>query len=167
MKAQNDVVKLALLSQKISVLVGVIILFLPMFLFYSLRNKETAIDPNIPRAWCGNSYHIKPGFERYNLGNNVSKGKELFLNNCAQCHAKDMHQKLTGPGLSGVAENWSKYPPRDLYNFIRNSQKMIKNKHPRAVKVYHEYNNIEMNSFNNLSDDDISSILVYIARQSG
>lgn len=89
-------------------------------------------------------------------------GKDLFRNNCATCHNRNMRDNLTGPALAGVKGRWNKYPKEDLYNFIRNSQNMIKNKHPRAVQVWNENEHIIMESFPNLKDEDIDAIMIHI-----
>lgn len=91
-----------------------------------------------------------------------AEGKGLFAANCAQCHARNMKTKATGPALAGVEERWADYPQEDLYNWIKNSQKMITQvKHPRAVELWNEYQSV-MQAFPNLSDDNIASILLYI-----
>lgn len=89
-------------------------------------------------------------------------GKSLFKNNCAACHNKDMKSKMTGPPLSGVAERWSKYPRTDLYRWIRQSQSMIREKHPKALELWKEWKPTVMNDFRHLSDEDIEMILAYI-----
>ena len=88
-------------------------------------------------------------------------GKTLFKNNCAQCHDKKMKAKLTGPALGGVEERWADYPQEDLYAWIRNSQALIKDGHPRATSLWNEYKSV-MQAFPNLTDDDIASILLYV-----
>ena len=87
-------------------------------------------------------------------------GKTLFTNNCAACHAKDMKTNLTGPALGGAQENWDS--DEDLYAWIRNSQKAIAAGIPRAVEVWNQYKPIPMTSFDNLTDDEIGSLLAYI-----
>ncbi len=57
-------------------------------------------------------------------------GKELFRNNCAACHNKDMKSDMTGPALGGVQERWADYPIEDLYSWIRNSQALVESGHP-------------------------------------
>lgn len=89
-------------------------------------------------------------------------GKSLFINNCAQCHAKDMKTKLTGPSLEGTNERWSAYPRADLYEWIRNSQNMIKKGHPRAKKLWLENKPTIMPSYPQLSDEDVENLLDYI-----
>ncbi len=69
---------------------------------------------------------------------NIEEGKTLFRNYCASCHNKNMKDDLTGPALGGVEERWADYPPEDLYRWIRNSQAMINEGHPRAVEMREE-----------------------------
>ena len=70
----------------------------------------------------------------------IDVGKTLFRNYCAQCHAKDMKTKATGPALGGYQERWADYPQEDIYAWIRNSSLMINSaKHPRAVELWDEW----------------------------
>lgn len=89
-------------------------------------------------------------------------GKKLFLENCASCHNRSMKDDMTGPALGGVTERWSKYPKKDLYQFIRNSRKMIRQKHPQAVAIWKEWQPAMMNKFSNLTDAEIEAILLYV-----
>ncbi len=89
-------------------------------------------------------------------------GKELFRNNCAACHNKDMKTDLTGPALGGVQERWADYPQEDLYSWIRNSQAMVDAGHPRAVEIYEEWNKVAMLAYPSFSDQDIANVLAYI-----
>lgn len=89
-------------------------------------------------------------------------GKALFKNNCAQCHAKNMKARLTGPALGGTEERWADYPQEDLYAWIRNSQALISAGHPRAVELWNEYKPTIMNAMPDLTDEDIASILLYV-----
>ncbi len=89
-------------------------------------------------------------------------GKNLFRNYCATCHARDMQSDLTGPALGGVLDRWADYPKEDLYQWIRNSQGMINEGHPRALELWDEWQPVIMNNFLNLTDQEIDNILVYI-----
>lgn len=92
-------------------------------------------------------------------GGDVEKGKGLFNNNCAQCHAVT-EEVLVGPGLKGVRQ---RTPGEDwLKKWIRNSSAVIATGDPYAVQVFNKYNKIQMSSFPNLTDDDITSILDYV-----
>jgi mono/diheme cytochrome c family protein len=87
----------------------------------------------------------------------VAKGKELFAQNCANCHK--IHAPATGPALSGVTKRHSE---AWLIKWIRNSQSLVKAGDAAAVKVFNEWGGIQMNSFPDFSDDDIRGILAYI-----
>lgn len=89
-------------------------------------------------------------------------GKLLFKNNCAQCHAKNMKSAATGPALGGFEERWTDYPREDIYKWIRNSQAMINEGHPRAVELWNEYKPTVMQAFPSLTDEDMESIILYI-----
>jgi len=92
----------------------------------------------------------------------VQLGKQLFKSNCASCHAKNMKSQLTGPALGGVEARWNDYPKEDLYNWIKNSAKLIQEGHPKALEVWKEWDKKPMNSFPNLKDDEIAALLDYI-----
>ncbi len=95
----------------------------------------------------------------------VDAGKTLFRNVCAQCHAKDMKTKATGPALGGLQERWADYPREDLYAWVRNSANMINVvKHPRAVELWDEWKPAVMQSFT-LTDEEIESLFLYVDDQ--
>ena len=87
-------------------------------------------------------------------------GKTLFTSYCASCHAKNMKTALTGPALGGAQERWGN--DADLYAWIRNSQAMIQKGNPRALELWNQYKPTVMNSFEQLTDDEIGSLLAYI-----
>ena len=95
----------------------------------------------------------------------VAEGKTLFKAKCAQCHNKNMRDKLTGPALGGAEERWADYDREDLYEWIRNSQALIQAGHPRAVQLYAEWENVLMNANADLTDENIESILAYVDEQ--
>lgn len=92
----------------------------------------------------------------------IELGKTSFKNNCASCHNKNMKDAMTGPALAGTQERWASYPKADLYKWIRNSQAMIAEGHPRATELWNQFKPTVMTAFPNLSDDEIESILLYI-----
>ena len=67
---------------------------------------------------------------------------------------------MTGPALGGVQDRWE--DEADLYSWIRNSQKLIADGHPRANELYNTWNKAVMNSFPNFTDEDIAAILTYV-----
>lgn len=91
-------------------------------------------------------------------------GKQLFRNNCAQCHDKRMQNDLTGPALHGLLERWEAFPQEDLFQWIRNSKVLINQGHPRAVALWKSWKPTEMTSFPNLSDQEITDLLIFIEK---
>lgn len=89
-------------------------------------------------------------------GGDPVKGKEIFNANCAACHKLDA--KATGPALRGVG---NKYEKAWLYKWIHNSSDLIKSGDAAAVKIYEEYNKVQMSAFPQLSEADIDNIIAY------
>ena len=96
------------------------------------------------------------------LSAELALGKTIFKNKCAMCHNRNMRDDLTGPALAGVRDRWKGYPEQDLFNWIRNSQKMIKEEHPKALEVWQEWEPNIMIGFPNMTDEEISAVLAYI-----
>ncbi len=90
-------------------------------------------------------------------GGDPTKGKELFNSLCAACHKP--YSDAVGPALHGVTERremeW-------LYEWIKNSQALIKSGDQQAVALYEEWNKVAMNAFPQLSNQDIDDILSYV-----
>ena len=84
---------------------------------------------------------------------------KLFKQNCAVCHSLGKN-KITGPGLEGVATR----VPSDawLAKWIKNNKEVIKSGDPYAKKILAEYNGADMTTFTDLTDDEITSLIVYI-----
>ena len=91
----------------------------------------------------------------------AEEGKTLFQANCTSCHA--INDKVVGPALKDVhkrrEEAW-------LVKWIKNSQKLIASGDPVAVQVYKENNESPMTAFENLSDNQIKSIIAYVKAES-
>ncbi|RAV28593.1 c-type cytochrome [Sinomicrobium soli] len=84
------------------------------------------------------------------------RGKQLFNSNCAACHKLD--QRMTGPALAGVTKE------RDrewLHKWIKNNVALRKSGDPDAIAIFEEYNGAAMNTFPQLSEQDIDDILAY------
>ncbi len=86
----------------------------------------------------------------------VVAGESLYKANCVVCHKLD--KKGIGPALRGVADKFD----RDwLYKWIKDSQSLVKEGDSKAMEVFAAGNNIVMNSFPALSNEDIDNILAY------
>lgn len=94
----------------------------------------------------------------------VAKGKQLFNQNCAACHA--LNRKMTGPALANVATRLTEEEGLDcdwIYSWVKNSAGMIASGDSYANKIYAEYNQSAMTAFPTLSNQDINNILAYTA----
>lgn len=91
----------------------------------------------------------------------AEEGEKLYNANCTSCHA--INEKVVGPALKNVhtkrKEAW-------LIKWIKNSQALVKSGDAEAVAVYKENNESVMTSFENLSDNEIKSIIAYIKKES-
>jgi cytochrome c oxidase subunit 2 len=95
------------------------------------------------------------------LAQTAEEGKTLYQANCTSCHA--INEKVVGPALKDVhkrrEEAW-------LLKWVKNSQKLIASGDPIAVQVYKENNESPMTAFENLSDNQIKSIIAYVKAES-
>lgn len=95
-------------------------------------------------------------FSSASFAQDAAKGKELFNSQCAACHKLDANS--TGPALRGMAD---RHPTDWLHKWIKDSSGLIKSGDAAAVKLFNEWNKVPMNSFPNLSDEDIDNIIAY------
>ncbi len=86
-------------------------------------------------------------------------GKTLFLNNCAQCHAKDMTTKLTGPALQGVQNRWQ--DDDALYDWITKGS-VPERKMQYINDLKKNYNYLIMPKFSQFTESDIKALLAYL-----
>lgn len=75
-----------------------------------------------------------------------------------------MKTHLTGPALGGMTERWQNHGGKTaLYSWIRDSQAMIAiGENDRAQQLWEEWSPTIMNSFHNLSDEDMEAVISYI-----
>lgn len=138
-------------------LLGAVLLFAGLI---AVRESNAKFERANGVPFCGTESMSAP------LSPEATAGKELFIANCAACHNKNMADDLTGPALGGVEERWAAYPRKDLYQWIRHSQQMVKAKHPRAEELWKKWGPTIMNDFTGLSDDQIEQLLEYIKSRS-
>jgi len=85
-----------------------------------------------------------------------NKGKTLFKSNCARCHYST-DQKMIGPGLKGVM---GRINEKQFISWVKDPVTLRK-KDPYFKKLYKEYDEASMPSFN-LTDEEILSIIKYL-----
>ncbi|MBC6613281.1 c-type cytochrome [Hymenobacter sp. BT507] len=88
-------------------------------------------------------------------------GEALFRGNCAQCHA--VLDRVVGPALAGVTK---RRPEKWITQWVKNSAKVVASGDSYAVKLYADYDQQQMPSFD-MSDQEIKDILVYIEVEQG
>src|SRR5688572_18701885 len=90
----------------------------------------------------------------------AADGKAIFKANCATCH-KLNDQRLTGPGLAGVA---TRVPGDDwLKKWIENPTAMVNSGDAYANKIFNENNKSVMTAFGGiLSSEEIDAVIAYI-----
>lgn len=91
-----------------------------------------------------------------------AEGKELFQSKCQRCHLID--KKMTGPALQGVRSRWP--DSTSLYSWIKNSQSFLATGDKYANDLFREYSGSIMPAFPELTDADITDILVFIDAES-
>jgi mono/diheme cytochrome c family protein len=88
-------------------------------------------------------------------------GKELFMNNCASCHAMMKH--MEGAALSGNFRQFWNNDTLAFVSYLRNSRKYLKSQ-PKSswiVAEHKKFGNITHPSFP-LSDSDIRDLIAYL-----
>lgn len=140
-------------SQLLIILVSLFLVVLISGFSFILVNQISANEE--PQPFCG-VVDDTSGFPTNH------KGKVLFKVKCATCHNSNMRADMTGPALSGVLQRWDGDKTK-LYSFIRNSQAYIANENDAyAITLFDEWNKSVMQSFPELTNEDIDSILDYI-----
>nr|NIS38097.1 cytochrome c [Candidatus Saccharibacteria bacterium]NIV71805.1 c-type cytochrome [Calditrichia bacterium]NIW78775.1 c-type cytochrome [Calditrichia bacterium] len=90
-----------------------------------------------------------------------SSGETTFKQVCAACHTI-AQGKLVGPDLANVhqrrSEDW-------LIKFIKSSQSVVNSGDSVALQLFNEFNQLIMPD-NNLTEEQIKSVIQYIASQS-
>ncbi len=89
---------------------------------------------------------------------NAESGKNIFQTNCASCHSPNK-EKLIGPGLAGIEgrrdEAW-------LLKWIQNPPAVIASGDAYAVKLFNDYNKVQMTAFANFKAENVKDVLAYI-----
>jgi len=86
------------------------------------------------------------------------KGKKIFGEKCSSCHNENMITNSTGSALGGITQRRTK---EWLRSYVRSPLAMLSNKDPQALEVQKNAVAV-MQSFPNLTDEEIDQILVYI-----
>ncbi len=95
-----------------------------------------------------------------------SMGGKLFKQNCAVCHMPFSDQKLTGPGLAGMADRLPKPGEEWFTAWVLNNEKVLRSGDAYAKKIYAENGNAAMTVFEGqLSKEDVHEIYMYLTKE--
>lgn len=133
-----------------------LVLITQLFALQSFAQEEAVAEPVTEEVSAGEEGVCGPG--------DAAKGKQLFNQNCAACHA--LNRKMTGPALANVAARLTEEEGLDcdwIYSWIKNSAGVIASGDSYANSIYNEYNQAAMTAFPTLSNQDINDILAYTA----
>jgi cytochrome c551/c552 len=119
--------------------------FLCFRFFVFIKSEEQVLPSSAPISTTSIKYSPE-----------ALKGKTLFQQNCASCHA--LFKDLTGPGLAGVRQRWSSEDM--LITWIRNWNLAVASGDPYATKIKN-WSTASMITFT-LSDEEIKAVLAYI-----
>jgi nitrate reductase gamma subunit len=89
----------------------------------------------------------------------AQSGEELFKTKCSACHMLSS-QVAMGPGLAGITDKRSE---EWLSSWIRNSTEFIATGDADAIAIFEEYNSIPMTAFPELTDENMTDLLAYLA----
>ena len=85
-------------------------------------------------------------------------GKALFSSKCASCH--NPLKDATGPALKNIDKT---FPSKEWgYKWVHNSSALVAAGDKDAVKIFNQFNKVQMTQFADLSNEDIDAILAYV-----
>ncbi len=87
----------------------------------------------------------------------IVAGKALFEGKCQSCHA--LNNKLVGPALKDIHKRRSY---EWLTKWIKDNEAFRKSGDKDAIDVFEKNNKLVMTSFNDLKDDELSALIMYI-----
>lgn len=87
----------------------------------------------------------------------IEDGKLLFMARCAGCHT--ITTTLTGPALAGVDKRRSM---EWIVQFVHSSQTLVKSGDKDAIGIFNQFNKVPMPDHQDLTEDNIKSIIEYI-----
>jgi mono/diheme cytochrome c family protein len=147
MKRENLQLQLLNAVKRLMIVLFLLVCSVSTLVLMSVYKKP---NPNIEKATISVAKTLNP---------TLKLGKTLFLNNCAQCHAKDMTTKLTGPALKGVQNRWQ--DDAALYDWITKGT-VPERKMSYISDLKRSYNNFLMPQFSQFKDNEVKALLAYI-----
>ena len=89
-------------------------------------------------------------------------GKDLFFENCTQCHSKNMNQSSVAPALIGTFANWDN-DTLSYLKYINNSEEYLNNTNDKRILNLKTKYKFGMNSHKNeFNPKQIEALLEFI-----
>ena len=95
-------------------------------------------------------------FSVWSQNRDAKKGEKLYKINCKICH--DLDKKGIGPPLRNIEKKKSN---KWLHLWIKDNKKLRDSGDKDAIAIYKEYNGMVMQTFPNLTKENIENILEY------
>ena len=85
------------------------------------------------------------------------KGKTIFTTQCISCH--NVNVQVVGPALANVDQ---RHTVDWIINFVHSPKTLIQKNDKDAVALYNQFNQIIMPDHQDLSADDVKSVVAYV-----
>jgi mono/diheme cytochrome c family protein len=99
-----------------------------------------------------------------NYSNMLERGKTIFTDNCARCHALD--KDLTGPALAHMEKRFSEEGVPEYFAFTRSPAKVLASGNPYYNCLFQKWAGTPMPEFPQLTDADLHVLYSYIQNES-
>lgn len=115
--------------------------------------KVIAVDPDTFETWAANMAKAEEGEQFFTETEVTVEGREVFEQNCIQCHSVSGEGNRIGPNLTNFGERevvagFLEFNDENIEAFIRD---------PQGVKPGNK-----MQAFPNLSDDEMDALIEYL-----
>ena len=116
---------------------------------------------DLPGAGAARDNRPQPNYAKAQKIEGLTNGGSLFMTRCSACHTIGDGDGRLGPDLAGVVE---RRPRAWLQRWIKQPDRMMKEKDPTVMALMKRYNNVPMPNLK-LDDDDVAQVIEYIAQE--
>lgn len=144
-------------------LVGLLLLIAILGIFLEIFNSENP-DRKADNSFCGVKSEYPSHYLSMNDSVNINIGKSLFRELCASCHNKNMTDDLTGPALYGAFKRFDSDTLK-IFRYLKDPAKYLATENDqRMILLHEEFGKMTKPRDNNLSNNELQSILLFIER---
>jgi mono/diheme cytochrome c family protein len=132
-------------------------------LYYSFEpdNNNLNIEVEFVEFESESAYQLRLNpFNGKTRADSIWHGSYLFRKNCASCHK--ILENSVGPPLAESKSRWKRNSSiKNMYEFIKNPEKLIREGDPYALKLFNDWSQSPMTQ-QNLTDTEIDDIYKYV-----